>query len=281
MLRAGGPGEGDADPITRNRAISQAYAEFYQRNPKLEWAGIASIVSSNAGCAMRAADVVKADAEREADGLIQARREMPVVPTDGGDGAEFVEPAARGWAAGVARAALAKGNKEIFRDVYPVLRMHERYGNDGINTCGNRPGHAPVDPGVATALSRAYSPDPVARNSAGDLFARHEQTQVLENSVFNPKTAEGVENRVVLGLSQQLAKTEFGRGLGAQAPEVRLTSGCADGTPAVPFPGNFLDKEKRVSYYLNDLVKGFRALDPNRRASVIERLARGGAGSRP
>ncbi len=43
---------GDADPITRNRHISAAYAQLYRREPSLTWGGLAAIVSRQAGCAM-------------------------------------------------------------------------------------------------------------------------------------------------------------------------------------------------------------------------------------
>ena len=276
-LQAGGPGDGDADPLARNRAISQRYAAFYQRYPKLEWAGIASIVSS-AGCAMRAADAVVADANRETATLIEAQRYMPSDAMGGGGGGEFVVPGGRAYAAGVAHDALAAGNKAIFRDIYPTLRMHERYGDAGLNRCRVRSGAGGgrVSPQVRDALSQAYSDDPNVRRAAGNKFADYEQKQVLEKQVMN-----SVEVKSVFLANQMAARTGIGRPLGAEAPEIRSTSGCHDGTPAVPFDGLFTTPENRAAYYRNRLVPAFESLPGGRRAAIVAQLARGRAGTPP
>jgi hypothetical protein len=263
VLAAGGPTE---DAIRRNGAISAAYARYYQRNPGNQWAGLAAIVSRQAGCAMGHARDVMGPVNHDYyyRQLPAMRHDMPAFPPP----APTPGPVALG--AMTAHDALAKTNRAIFSDIYPVLRFDEEYGSDALARCGAaRPGRA-VNRVVAAAVRRLRDPDPAVRERGGGALADYEQRQIVQREVLRDPTT-----RAVFDANQRLAGTAAGRMLGARPPEVALTAGCDDGTPAVPFEGQFVDPDARVAYYRERLVPAFRGLSPDRVRAVIGAIAGG------
>ncbi len=171
--------------------------------------------------------------------------------------------------------ALANTNREIFADVFPVLRFHEEYGSAALARCGGarvdlggRP--RPVAARVRRALTLAESRDPDDRADAGALFARHEQGEIVESRIMSDAAT-----RVVFKVNQLMGGNAVGRAFGARPPEVAVTAGCGDGTPAVPFRGDFTDPARRIAYYQGQLAPAFRALPDPEADRIIGRIAEG------
>lgn len=212
---------GDTDPIERNRHISAAYAKLYQKNPRLKWAGLASIVSRQAGCAMKDAG---------------GRRSQLV---GGGD-------------AKVAYEALAKANKTIFEDIYPAMSFYDRYGLRGMEKCGDTPGHQ-----VPDELKEAIKKIDEGKVRAGaDMIANYEQKNVVQKKVYaDPKVKKTFERNQDAANSWYSYPASW---FGARKPEIALSAECGQGTP-VPFVGDINDPADRVKYY-NSLMKEFDKL---------------------
>ena len=151
---------GDADPATRNRHISAAYAQLYRRESSLTWGGLAAIVSRQAGCAM------------------QDAKEMAESWRPGFAGPDDAEVAYR---------ALADTNELIFEDVYPPMRFYERHGMSE-----DRSG-APARGPAARACRADYQTEPYERLSRGtpegirsgaDQVARYEQIDIVQAQIY-------------------------------------------------------------------------------------------------
>ncbi|HLL55529.1 MAG TPA: DUF2515 family protein [Myxococcaceae bacterium] len=201
----------DPDPIKRNKQISKAYAQLYNEKPQLEWSGLASIVSRQAGCAMQNA---------------KSRTSQWI----GGDDAK------------VAYDALAKGNKTIFEDIYPNMRFYAKYGMEGIRKCGNTEGHS-----VPDELKAAFDLVEKGKNrKAADAIAEYEQQTVIQDKVYSdPKVKETFQK------NQEWANSRLApiaRLFGAQKPEIPLSSECGGGNN-VPFVGDINNPKDRVIYY--------------------------------
>jgi hypothetical protein len=263
VLRSGGPND---NAIQRNGAISAAYAQYAQRNPANEWAGIASIVSRQARCAMEHA--------RDTMGPLnydyyyrqvpEMSRDMPVFPPP----APTPGPVALG--AMGAYDALAETNTVIFSDIYPVLRFDEVYGADALDRCAARRPDGPVNRVVRQALRQSTSPNLGLRAEAGVQLANYEQREIVQSRVLN-----GWVTRQLFDTNQTMADTRAGQWLGARKPEVALSAGCDDGTPTLPFSGKFTDPDARVRYYADQVAPAFRALAAGRRSSIVGAIAGG------
>ncbi len=268
VLAAGGPAD---DAIGRNGAISAVYARYYERNPSNQWAGLAAIVSRQAGCAMAHARETMEPVNHDYyyRQLPAMRRDVPAFPPP----APTPDPVALG--AMTAYDGLATTNRVIFADLYPVLRFEEEYGADALGRCGpGRPGSA-VDPVVTTAVRRLRDPDPRVRELGGGALADYEQRRVVQRRVVQRQVLRDPATRAVFDANQRLAGTAAGRLLGARPPEVALTAGCDDGRPTVPFEGRFVDRDARVAYYRARLVPAFRELGADRVRAVIGAIAGG------
>jgi hypothetical protein len=222
---------GDADPLERNRHISKAYAEMYQRQPQLRWIGLASIVSRQAGCAM----------EKAKD---KSGSWIPWVS----------DPA------GTAFNALADTNKTIFSDIYPAMRFYELYGMAGVERCGKANGNR-IPSEILKALwlldkgRKLLADDPdngrgkAYLRYAADKIAEYEQAGIVEEQIYtNEEYKEAFED------NEWWAKRRLGRWFGATRPQLPLSSRC-DGDTPVPFNGSIINKDDRVSYYHRLMLK--------------------------
>ncbi len=263
---------GDANPIERNRHITATYARYYQRmqgrgvdNP---WAGVAAIVSGQAGCSMEYADVMIAQGEvLDEMGDSQVQPGVRVALETAGIGYQEMGQ--------ITKDALADTNKYIFDDIYPVLRMHERYGMDGIDRCGDsRPGRAGrVADDLRDALQLVDEGGADELRQAGRLMAQYEQSTIVQNRILDDWTTARV-----FDINQAAASTEWGRDFGARRPELALTAECppySEGIEAVPFNGRFTKLSNRVRYY-QSLAREFGRLPTAGRARTLGTLARRG-----
>ena len=229
---------GDADPLTRNRHISAAYARLYQREPSLTWGGLAAVVSRQAGCAM-------AEAKEVADSRW-------------------------GWAGGddaaVAYRALADTNELIFEDVYPPMRFYEQHGMAGIDRCGDaRPG-GPVPRSLKDAMRQIDTGTPAGIRAGADRIARYEQIDIVQDQIYSdPEVVETFSD------NQWWAKRPLGRMLGARKPEMPLSAECGGDT--VPFRGDITVADDRVAYY-GRLMDTFVRRGPDWQRRTMTQIAR-------
>jgi hypothetical protein len=204
------------DPFERNRQISKAYAEMYQRSPQDQWIGLAAIVSRQAGCAMQQA---------------QAATTSPLP-----------------WKSDPARAALdglENANKTIFQTIYPAMRFAEKYGLDALKQCNmHADGTAIVPPKIMQALDDIAKGTPESLRAAADKIANFEQRDIVQDQVYSDPAV-----RKAFADNESWANSwwPFGRWLGATTPQLPLSSDCS-GTP-VPFSGSILNPDDRVAYY--------------------------------
>ncbi|AKT36335.1 DUF4150 domain-containing protein [Chondromyces crocatus] len=208
---------GDADPITRNRHITAAYARVYRAHPELKWAGMGAFVSKEAGCGMKEAKGIK-------------------------DGLGGYDP--RASTANTVFKGLADGNKAIFRDIYPQFLFYAKYGNDAFQRCADANG-------VTEEMKEAF--DLFAKGGqeniekATMLVATQEQRGTLETMMQSNKPF-----RDALDLNKTTHDWWVGRPFGAKSPDVFMSSACGGG-PRIPFEGSItntrdrLDMAKRVS----------------------------------
>ena|ERR1700687_5723397 len=214
------------DPIQRNKYISAAYAKLYMQNPKLEWLGAGAFASKQVGCGLRAAKdaIDMAEADR---GPWNMDRPNPIVQIQGGYAKTVYD-------------ALAKGNKNLFKDIYPSNLFYQKYGGDKLKQCANA-----RQPPVDDLVVRGFSDIDAGHPDAGALkIAQHEQLHVLQSpDVFgNPNVVS------VMKLNQSMSQHWYGRALGAQPTSVSFTANCT-GDPSVTFQGtNPADPNERWPY---------------------------------
>ena len=264
---------GDADPVERNRHITAAYARYYQRmqgrGVDNEWGGLAAIVSRQGGCSMIYAEQMVSLGETADEMGDEVSRWNPY-----GWGSEIVgfqnQEVGR-----IVKDALADTNRYIFEDIYPVLRMHEEHGMEGIERCGPvRPGPSgPVDAKMKDAFRLIDQGGTTNISIAGDIMARYEQKTIVQDKILSD-----LETRAAFQANQIAAETPFGRGLGARKPELALTAECppySAGTEAIPFRGSFTQTRNRVRYY-QDLARAFGRMPAADKARTLGTLARRG-----
>jgi hypothetical protein len=236
---------GDADPITRNQAITKAYARMYTENPELKWAGMGAFVSRNVGCHMKGA-------KDKFDNLIQS-------PTD-----LLAKSAFRG---------LANGNKKIFKDIYSQLLFYSKFGNEVFQKCVDAcqvphdlkdafnlfdQGRKLLDQGRepwrgVPFLTPQQSIEQAQQRieKATLLVAKQEQAGTLEKLM-----QDAFFFNLTLRANSVASGNPIGRFLGAKKQDVFLSSSCDHG-PKVPFNGAMVEKDDRLS-----MAKGIsRAFD--------------------
>jgi len=201
---------GDADPITRNRHITAAYAKIYREHPELKWAGMGAFVSKEAGCGMKEAKGIKEN-------------------LGGWD--------PRSGTAGTVYQGLADGNKAIFKDIYPQFLFYAKYGNDAFQKCADAAG---VTPEMKDAFNLFAKGDKESIEKATMLVAGQEQTGTLETMMNNNPAFKDA-----LGWNKFGNDWLVGRPFGAKSPDVSLSAGCGYG-PRVPFDGDIRDMNDRL-----------------------------------
>jgi Protein of unknown function (DUF2515) len=226
------------DVEVRNRHISAAYASMYQRQPKFQWIGLASIVSKQAGCAMQVAD---------ADNHWY----------------KFGVP-------GVAKEALAETNKVIFATIFPMMRFYELSDLKTLIACSSDPnGKKLVPDNVVKAITKIDKGDAQSVREGSDLIASYEQEDIVQREIYSNKTY-----RLMFEMNEQMAKSGVGRSLGARPAELPLSSKCNEGKN-IPFDGSIANADDRVAYY-KKLMDQFTNLDVKDRNAIIEDIKKQG-----
>jgi YD repeat-containing protein len=251
------------DPIKRNQVITAAYAKFILDNPdEFLWAGAAAFASNEVGFALQ-------EAKAAQQGFITRLSDRPAAILQG----------------------LAKGNQDVFLDVYPMLKLYQERGLAGIEA---------AQAGFTAAGSNWLSPDAFksfellneAANAAkvGNLdqakqlridaarsLLHHEQTNVLQDMYDKPEFAEA------LAFNQRNAETWWGKTIGLRPVELVLG---ADRPPRstdvhIKFSSdpnaNLGDFENWRRSYVNRVLDGFVKEYDTPRSTVrddLERLSR-------
>lgn len=270
---------GDADPIERNRHITAAYAELYQRNPRLEWSGLAAIVSRHGGCAMEHARDTMGPVNYDFYYRRQARPYWGEQPPVYGPRAAGAMTAYNG---------LADTNEAIFSSIYPVMRFYDRHGMEGMRRCGSaqpagsltrtRDGRAlpkgqGTEPALVSALNLIDSGVPARVREGSAQIAGYEQRRIVQDLIYaDPET------RLVFSANQKAAEHPWvggaARALGARRPEIPLSAECG-AAPVVRFEGDITVARDRVTYY-HSLMQQFRARPATWKEATMSTLVRRG-----
>lgn len=232
------------DPFARNRQISAQYAQLYETNHNLQWVGLGSIVSRQAGCAME-----KAKDKSES----------------------WLPPIAK--PAGSAFHALADANRDIYSDIYPAAKFYNDNGLERLKACNTGPNGRPmVSPKLVSALEQIDHGTPQSVRAGSDQIANFEQRDVIQDQVYsNPEYKKAFEG------NETAYKYYYGRPFGAQAPELPLSSQCGQGTP-VPFKGSINNPDDRVGYYKALMDQYSRQTQASRDAMAQDIIRQGQGG---
>ena len=262
------------DPLARNKKITASYATIYKDDPDVKWAGLGAIVSRNAGCAMvqsqQVADDAAAPTIRESQNPMA---EPPLHPIDMG----------KSLSAQKAHDALADTNQVIYRTVAPTMMFISKYSAKQLQQCmasgaipvknqlgenkkdNSKVPNDAVPPQLQGAVNKlaAAEGEPQgsaarakADQSAADDIANYEQRDVVQQRIYDGHPV----TRGVFATDQWMSKWQWGRNMGAVAPEVTMTGDCSS-TDRVPFAGSIGDPNARVNYY-NTLSSKFSSTDP-------------------
>ena len=136
---------------------------------------------------------------------------------------------------------------------------------------GQQWGSAQLSPAVDKLAQAEALPDGdpqrvVLTKFASDDIANYEQTEVVQQRIYNPSW----QVRSVFQANQWLSKRPWGRDMGATAPEVALSSDC-NATDRIPFTGNIGNATDRVQYY-KDLMSSFGKLKPQAAEGLMTNL---------
>jgi Protein of unknown function (DUF2515) len=222
-----------SDPMDRNRQISAAYASMHQRKADYEWIGLAAIVSCQAGCAMQ-------EAKEESEDWI------------GGEDAQ------------AAYEGLAEANKQIFVDIYPVMRFAELHGGMRLRECSQAGGQS-VPEQLLKAVERIEEGTPEGRQWGANLIADYEQRTVVQEKVYsNERYKEAFKD------NEYWSDWWIGRQFGAKKPALPLSSECGKDEP-IPLDGSILNADDRVKYY-EKLMNEFRRKDQSWKRETMDKI---------
>lgn len=133
-----------ADPLERNKRITEMYDSTYEKNHNLLWAKVANYASKQVGCGMGHANKV---------------------PVIGNKVAEL----------------LGNGNREVFWDIYPMLRFYNEFGlNELKQSLSNISKHQQK---IIAALEKIDAGD---IDKGTDMILEHEQRDVLQIMYDDP-----------------------------------------------------------------------------------------------
>jgi len=225
------------DPFERNRKISAAYAKLYEDDTRLEWVGVAAIVSRQAGCAMNLA--------KEASGSVLPMKSGP---------------------ASTALEALGKTNQAIFQDIYPVAVFYQKYGAKKLEQCAvDENGVHQASPKLVDAIKDIDSGTPEGLRTGSDKIANYEQRDIIQDHIYSKQ-----EYKDAFEKNERWAKRPLGRWFGARPTQLPLSSECTDKDP-VPFNGSITDPDARVAYY-SKLMDTFQGQTPQWRTKTMESI---------
>jgi hypothetical protein len=222
----------DADPIERNKYISAAYARLYRANPNLRWAGLAAIVSVQGGCAMKEAKAARSS-------------------VFGGDSYAF--------SAGDAKfllETLGKANRAIFEDVYPSLLFYQKFGIEGVNQCGDTPGHR-IPPDLKKGLRLFEQHD---LRGGSNKYGDYEQGISVQQRVYVDSKVATLLKNIQDKANDTGIFSPLYRAAGVRKPEIPLSTTCGDPN-TIPIGGSINDPNVRVAYY-GKLMDAFEKKPP-------------------
>ena len=140
------------------------------------------------------------------------------------------------------RDALAEANKEIFADIYSVIRFAEQHRSARLRECSNA-GQQAVPEQLLEAVEKIEEGTPEGRKAGADLIADYEQRTVVQDKVYaNEKYKEAFAD------NEYWSDWWIGRQFGAQKPALPLSSECGKDKP-IPLDGSILNADDRVKYY--------------------------------
>ncbi|MFT3775069.1 MAG: DUF4150 domain-containing protein [Minicystis sp.] len=233
----------EPDHQVRNKLITEKYAALYKRHPEYEWAGLAGVVSRQAGCHM-------ADAQ-------EARQNS----VGGGDDALVMPGTAK-----TAYNALGEANRSIFGNIYPNHRFYELYGWDGVQRCGDAEGRRIPDKlkeafkKMEEAKSKTGPARARALREASNRIAEHEQLIVVQKAVYGK-----AEFAAVLSVNEYWSsgwRAPLGSLFGATWPQLAYSAQCGQGKPII-FDGSINDPTDRVNFYHKLMNEWLRQRDAN------------------
>lgn len=258
-----------ADPLERNKQITADYANLYKKTPDLQWAGLASVVSRNAGCGMvKAAGIA-----------------------DGSDIRHYVVPTASSKAQ-IAYNGLADTNQTIYRTVGPTMTFVSQHGAKQMQACtaskaipirgplknpvpNSKLDNTAMPPEMSTAVDKLASAEDMPPNSperqaaglqAANAIAEYEQKDVVQQRIYQGN--QPLQD--VMAQNQEFSQFGPGRMLGATPPTVALSADCG-AIDRVPFRGSINNSTDRVQYY-RTLMQQFGSHD---QSSLINTLSKG------
>ena len=263
------------DPVARNRKISADYAQMYQKDPDLQWAGLGAIVSRQAGCGMQSAQSVM---DRDEQVM---KSEQQAAQYGGEPGGDVVTPTQYA-AAAQAKSALADANQLIYRTVSPSMSFVQQYGAKQMQSCLKSGDIVTSDPladksvpndkvdstKVSPQLSQAVDSLALGDNrKASNQIANYEQRDVVQDRIYNDPA-----NKAVFGTNQFMSNWlgPVGRALGAQPSTIPLSADCTS-QGHVPFAGSILSANDRVDYY-RTLIQGFGDKGPQWQQSTMQQI---------
>ncbi len=201
------------DPIERNKAITQAYSDVAAKDPQDRWVKLASIVSAQAGCAMKQVGEVRS--------WVAWKQ-----PLDDVSGMSFSNNLYH---------ALGDANKGIFVDIYPVAAYKAKYGLASLKECYASEGRY-----LKSALLEAFDKmDRGDLEGASNDIAKFEQKSVVRN-VYDQYSGTFSE----LKLASAIQKPFTGKDLF----DIPLSTICGDPN-TIAFVGNLSNGDDRVGYY--------------------------------
>lgn len=159
---------------------------------------------------------------------------------------------------------LAEANKEIFKDIYPVMRFAESNGAKKLRQCSGSGGRR-VPEELLKAAEQIEKGTPEGRAKAADMIADYEQRTVVPEKVYS---VERFKN--AFAANEYWSGWFFGSWFGAKKPALALSSECGKGTP-IPLNGSILNADDRVNYY-QKLMAEFKKQDALWKKSIMGQI---------
>lgn len=187
------------DPVTSNRRINAAYAKLWLEDHRFQWAGLAAFASKQVGCGLlNAAELIgKSNQERRA--YQQWERQSSVLERMSPYSSPRmpVDDQVAGAGATKVYQMLAKGNKSLFLDIWPLHMFYKKHGLARLKRClperkllrgsvlwpivDTVPFGEPY-PEITQGFE-AIDAGNIQRSV--DRLARHEQINVLQSAMYN------------------------------------------------------------------------------------------------
>jgi type VI secretion system secreted protein VgrG len=213
------------DPIERNKIISGAYADIYMKHPEFRWCGLAAYASKQAGCGMQHAEALK---------------QKWYVPSGVADYSKNV---------------LAKGNKDIFLDIYPTHRFYEEQGAAKLRECGKERDEYPLTEDSVRAFESLdkykQTGDQKYLAEHTGRIADHEQRFLLQKNIYSSRTFQGM----LIGAKQGSKFTSL-----APPIELVLEPGCTGDRKSVFQGWDLANVDQRMKWINGDAMTKYNEL---------------------